>query len=125
MAVPNAPQTYTYPQASSLATRTLLRGEAPSGVTASSASHDHEAASSQQHPLQSTHQSRNYEQAVSAAAAKQDAADSNAGSKPLLERQQSWKMQDLKREKHQDLIAAATAVHDGQNYSSTGGGAGA
>ncbi|KJX97906.1 hypothetical protein TI39_contig453g00013 [Zymoseptoria brevis] len=104
---------YDYQRGSTTATRTLISDQKPSEIH-SSASHDHHSSANdtQKPPLQ-RNTTNHYEQAV--AAAGQTAAGSEIEERPALDRQQSWKMSDLKREHAEKMLSAEPR---GQGYSS-------
>ena len=113
---------YTYVKPSELATRSLVSGSKPDATT-SSASHDHPDTPTHDRPVLHRKQTDNYEQAVAREQAnKQDAgADmmvpGESAERPGINRQQSWKIQDQRRQFHEKLVGEGVTGH---GYHSTG-----
>ena len=107
---------YAYVKGSEMATRSLVGDEKPSQTT-SSASHDH--ADALDKPAMTRKHTDNYEQAAAAAARDGNAegmATVSGTDRPGFGRQQSWSMQDKRREHHEGLLGQPS----GHGYRSTG-----
>jgi len=108
---------YTYVKPSTMATRTLVGDDKPEH-TISSASHDYPDA--HEKPVLARKHTDNYGQAAAAAARDgkgEGTAVVSGTDRPGLDRQQSWSMQDKRRQHHEGLLESKAG---GQGYHSTG-----
>jgi hypothetical protein len=94
------------------ATRSLISDQKPAEINSAS-SHDHPAGDSKP-PLQ-RRTTNHYEQAVAEAGQNTLDSETATGDRPAINRQQSWKMSDLKREHAEKMLNAQAG---GQGYSS-------
>ena len=100
-----------------MSTRSLLSDTKPNATT-SSASHDHEDAHDK--PALDRKHTDTYEQAAAAAAreGKGEGLGAVSGTdRPSIGRQQSWSMQDKRRQHHEGLLSGEPTT---QGYYSTG-----
>lgn len=96
---------YDYKNAASIATRAIVTDTKPTELPCSS-SHDHSEHNTQSQTSSPT-KTDHYEQAASAAAQRD---------MPGVQRMQSWKMDDMKREAHERLLGSTNP----QGYHSSG-----
>ncbi|KAK5674973.1 hypothetical protein LTS10_012385 [Elasticomyces elasticus] len=104
---------YSYVKASQMATRSLVGDEKPEH-TISSASHDHPDAHDK--PIVAGKSTDNYEQAAATAAKEgkgEGMATLSGTDRPGLGRQQSWSMQDKRRQHHEGLLDSKAAEAEG------------
>ena len=109
---------YAFPRASEMATRSLVSGSKPG--ESSSASNDVNA---NEKPTLQRRTTNNYEEAAAAATTSGQLPATTAGSaaasvndRPGMQREQSWKMSDLKGQQQGQMLAGKAA---GQGYSTT------
>ena len=110
---------YTYQNAATTATRSLVTGNKPTEASLPSSTD----ADPHAKPMLQRKPTDNYEKAAAAATRSDRTAATTAGSvaasvtdRPGAQRQQSWKMSDLKGHQQGQMLAG---VPGGQGYSST------